>query len=68
MSVRFAEPDIIDEGDQEEEGETVTRSFYDFGLDNRLLKSIADLQWASPTPIQAETIPYSLSPFRFTYS
>ncbi|CAF0736015.1 unnamed protein product [Rotaria sordida] len=61
MSVRFAEPDIIDEGDQEEEGETVTRSFYDFGLDNRLLKSIADLQWASPTPIQAETIPYALS-------
>ncbi|CAF0831864.1 unnamed protein product [Rotaria sp. Silwood1] len=59
MSVRFAEPDIIDEDEQEEE--TVTRSFYDFGLDNRLLKSIADLQWASPTPIQAETIPYALS-------
>ncbi|CAF1265688.1 unnamed protein product [Adineta steineri] len=59
MSVRFAEPEIIDEGEEDEE--TVTRSFYDFGLDNRLLKSIADLQWPAPTPIQAETIPYALS-------
>ncbi len=58
MSVRFAEPEIIEE---EEGEETVSRSFYDFGLDNRLLKSIADLQWPSPTPIQAETIPYALS-------
>ncbi|CAF1257097.1 unnamed protein product [Adineta steineri] len=59
MSVRFAEPEIIDEGEEDEE--TVTRSFYDFGLDNRLLKAIADLQWPAPTPIQAETIPYALS-------
>lgn len=63
MSVRFAEPEIINEDEQEEEEgeETVSRSFYDFGLDNRLLKAIADLQWPTPTPIQAETIPYALS-------
>lgn len=64
MSVRFAEPEIINKTEQEEENsdeETVSRSFYDFGLDNRLLKSIADLQWPTPTPIQAETIPYALS-------
>ena len=64
MSVRFAEPEIINKTEQEEESddeETVSRSFYDFGLDNRLLKSIADLQWSAPTPIQAETIPYALS-------
>ena len=58
MSVHFIECNVIDENKQEE---AVTRSFYDFGLDNRLLKSIADLQWAAPTPIQAETIPYALS-------
>ncbi|UJR27794.1 hypothetical protein I4U23_009065 [Adineta vaga] len=62
MSVRFAEPELINEGEEEDGGEEiVTRSFYDFGLDNRLLKSIADLQWPSPTPIQAETIPYALA-------
>ncbi|CAF3191388.1 unnamed protein product [Rotaria socialis] len=61
MSVRFAEPEIIDDGELEEGEETVSRSFYDFGLDNRILKAIADLQWASPTAIQAETIPYALS-------
>jgi ATP-dependent RNA helicase DDX56/DBP9 len=61
MSVRFAEPDINKDEDQlESDEEIVSRSFYDFGLDNRLLKSIADLQWATPTPIQAETIPYAL--------
>ena len=61
MTVRFAEPDITKDDDDENDGEEiVSRSFYDFGLDNRLLKSIADLQWATPTPIQAETIPYAL--------
>ena len=62
MSVRFAEPELNkdENGDDDDEGEMVSRSFYDFGLDNRILKSIADLQWASPTPIQAETIPYAL--------
>ncbi|CAF4910152.1 unnamed protein product, partial [Rotaria magnacalcarata] len=35
MSVRFAEPEIIDDGELEEGEETVSRSFYDFGLDNR---------------------------------
>ncbi|CAF1030274.1 unnamed protein product [Didymodactylos carnosus] len=58
MSVRFASQpsESKDDSDVDE----VSRSFYDFGLDNRLLKSIADLQWENPTPIQAETIPYAL--------
>ena len=60
MSVRFAEPVVEEKTDEDQDEETVSRSFYDFGLDNRLLKSIADLQWAAPTPIQAETIPYAL--------
>lgn len=57
MSVRFAEPETEN---AEDDGEIVSRSFYDFGLDNRLLKAIADLQWPSPTAIQAETLPYAL--------
>lgn len=37
------------------------KTFYEFGLDNKILKAINDLGFEEATPIQAEAIPVALS-------
>lgn len=43
-----------------EEVEDDTKRFHEMGLDDRLLKAIAKLGWANPTPIQEKAIPLAL--------
>lgn len=37
-----------------------TTSFKSLGLCDQLVKAVAEQQWKSPTPIQAEVIPHAL--------
>ncbi|CAG2210671.1 DBP9 [Mytilus edulis] len=43
-----------------EPDEDKTLNFHEMGLDDRILKAIANLGWATPTPIQEKAIPLAL--------
>ncbi|XP_063433456.1 probable ATP-dependent RNA helicase DDX56 [Mytilus trossulus] len=43
-----------------EPDEEKTLNFHEMGLDDRILKAIANLGWATPTPIQEKAIPLAL--------
>jgi len=45
---------------EEEEEEKPVLPFHEMGLDDRLLKAVAKLGWAEPTPIQESAIPLAL--------